>query len=107
MGDTPINRRREMGRINTVVPETLTRIEPKTTGNFTGLVEMQIQTGIKRLREISRNSNHCPNENFPCERREKYPEAEQEKSLDSGGLEEIQNSGSVSEDGEEKPSGDV
>ena len=96
----PKNLRRKIGRINTVTPETLTRIGPKETDNSTGVDSKQIETSKKQLKIIAEDTNHSPNENFSSYiREETTPEAEQEKSSESCGLEEIQDSGLVGEYG--------
>jgi hypothetical protein len=101
-----INRKWEWGRTNTIAPETLTRIEPEAKPNFTQVVEKQIETSKRRIRVISGETNQGLNENFPSQiREETTPEAEQEISSESGGLEEILNLGIKGEFGEEESSG--
>jgi hypothetical protein len=68
---------------------------------------MQIETSKRHLRIISGNSNRSPYKNLPSQVCEEFPEAEQEKSWDSVGLEENQNSGSGSQDDGEKSPGGV
>ena len=102
---TPITVRRASRTNNTLAPETLT--QHKAPDNFQRLVATQVESTKRQLRMISGNSNHCPDQNLPGEARDEFPQAEQEKSSESGGLEKIGGFGLSSEDDERESPGGV